>query len=221
VDQVEVADQVGRRGMLLLDGDLRVQAPLTCSSCRRSRWYSNSCATFACRMGSNWRTGRGWRPRRRRRSAARGRRGRRTSAPVRRGSADAARWPASGTSSTNSRCTGLPSGASNCTGAARRRKAPTASFSPLMRPCGIATPWPSPVEPSFSRANRLSNTVLRPMPWLFSNSRPACSKTRFLLLASRPTWTLEGGQELGDQVHAEVAAALGPYRARGAYPGRS
>ena len=40
----------------------------------------------------------------------------------------------------------LASGAAN---------APRASLSPLMRPCGIAMPWPSPVEPSFSRAARL------------------------------------------------------------------
>ena len=32
-----------------------------------------------------------------------------------------------------------------------------------MRPCGMATPWPRPVEPSFSRANRLSKTTLRAM----------------------------------------------------------
>src|SRR4051812_38930751 len=60
-------------------------------------------------------------------------------------------------------------------------KAPSASFSPLMRPCGIATPWPRPVEPRRSRANRLSNTTLRATASWFSNSRPACSNRRFLL----------------------------------------
>ena len=44
----------------------------------------------------------------------------------------------------------MPSGESNGTGVARRRKAPRASFRPLMRPCGMATPWPSPVDPSFA-----------------------------------------------------------------------
>src|SRR5687767_8365521 len=97
----------------------------------------------------------------------------------------------SGTSSTKTRLTGLPSGASNATGCASRTKAPSASFSPLMRPCGIATPWPSPVEPSFSRANRLSNTRLLAMPSRFSKSRPACSNRRFLLEAWRSRLTCE------------------------------
>ena len=52
-----------------------------------------------------------------------------------------------------------------CRPARRRRSASSgartrrcASRRPLMRPCGIAIPWPSPVEPSFSRAWRLSTT---------------------------------------------------------------
>src|SRR6059036_1998827 len=45
--------------------------------------------------------------------------------------------------SRNTRLTGLPSGASNGTGCARRTKAPTASFRPLILPCGIASPCPS------------------------------------------------------------------------------
>jgi len=60
--------------------------------------------------------------------------------------------------------TGRPSGASKAIGSASRTKAAVASFKPLIRPCGIATPWPRPVEPSRSRANRLSNTVARAMP---------------------------------------------------------
>src|SRR5258706_3508815 len=71
--------------------------------------------------------------------------------------------------------------------------APTASFRPLMRPCGIAMPWPKPVEPNFSRANRLSKTWLRATFWLFSNRRPACSNTRFLLLTSRSSTTFWAG----------------------------
>src|SRR5574337_734690 len=73
----------------------------------------------------------------------------------------------SGTRRTNSMLTGLPSGASNCTGVASRKKAPVASLRPLIRPWGMAMPWPRPVEPKRSRANRLSKTVLRWMPWLF------------------------------------------------------
>ena len=41
---------------------------------------------------------------------------------------------------------------------ARWNRAAIGDFRPLMRPCGMATPWPRPVEPSRSRANRLSVT---------------------------------------------------------------
>src|SRR5690606_21445368 len=37
-------------------------------------------------------------------------------------------------------------------------------------------------------------TTLRAMPWWFSNSSPACSNTRFLLLASRSMTTLDRGR---------------------------
>src|SRR2546429_720691 len=67
----------------------------------------------------------------------------------------------SGTSSTKTCPTGLPSGASNGIGLRGRTNAPSACVRPLMRPWGIAMPWPRPVEPSFSRANRLSNTTER------------------------------------------------------------
>src|SRR5882672_4753765 len=100
----------------------------------------------------------------------------------------------SGTKSRNTRLTGLPSGASNGTGCARRTKAPTASLSPLILPCGMATPCPSPVEPRRSRANRLSNTRLLATPWLFSNRSPACSNMRFLLVTSRSRRMFEGGR---------------------------
>src|SRR4051812_28219925 len=96
----------------------------------------------------------------------------------------------SGTRRTKTRLTGLPSGASKGTGWASRMNAHSASLSPLIRPCGMATPWPNAVEPSFSRANRLSNTVLRAMAYWFSNSRPACSNRRFLLETCRSTRTL-------------------------------
>src|SRR5437879_4177697 len=102
----------------------------------------------------------------------------------------------SGTNSRNTRLTGLPSGASNGTGCARRTKAPTASFRPLILPCGMASPCPRPVEPRRSRANRLSNTRLLATPWLFSKSSPACSNMRFLLVTSRSRRMFDGGRSL-------------------------
>src|SRR5689334_7898320 len=65
-----------------------------------------------------------------------------------------------------------------------------------MRPCGIATPWPRPVEPRRSRANRLSKTWLRAMPSWFSKRRPACSNRRFLLEACKSTSTCDGERSL-------------------------
>ena len=49
-------------------------------------------------------------------------------------------------------------------GWARRMNAASAWSRPLTRPCGTATPWPSAVEPSRSRENRLSNTTERANP---------------------------------------------------------
>src|SRR5579864_2966394 len=81
-------------------------------------------------------------------------------------------------------------------GSARRTNAASGCFRPLIRPCGIATPSPSPVDPRRSRANRLSVTVLRAMPFWFSKIRPACSKTRFLLVTARPRTTFSRGRYL-------------------------
>src|SRR6266850_1749486 len=106
----------------------------------------------------------------------------------------------SGTSSTNTSVTGLPSGASNGTGWATRMNAPRASFSPLMRPCGMATPWPRPVDPRRSRANRLSNTTLRAIACWFSNMRPTCSNRRFLLDTCRSSTTSAGESSLATRV---------------------
>src|SRR5688500_11839821 len=106
----------------------------------------------------------------------------------------------SGTSSTKTRVTGLPSGASKGTGCARRMNAPSASFRPLMRPCGMATPWPRPVEPRRSRAKRLSNTRLRASACWFSNSRPTCSNRRFLLDTCRSMTTSAGASSLDTRV---------------------
>src|SRR5712692_721456 len=106
----------------------------------------------------------------------------------------------SGTSRTKTRLTGLPSGASKGTGCASRTNAPSASLRPLMRPCGMATPCPSPVEPSRSRASRLSNTRLLAMPSWFSNSSPACSNKRFLLEAWRSRTTCDGVRSLATRL---------------------
>src|SRR5215472_12035477 len=90
----------------------------------------------------------------------------------------------SGTRSTNTWPTALPSGASKGIGCFGRTKAASVRSRPLMRPCGMAMPWPRPVEPSFSRAKRLSNTVALAICSRSSNSCPTCSKSRFLLVAS-------------------------------------
>src|SRR4030081_950034 len=124
----------------------------------------------------------------------------------------------SGTSNTKIRLTGWPSGASNGIGSRMRIIAPTASFRPLMRPCGIAIPWPRPVEPSFSRANRLSNTTLRAMPCWFSNSNPACSNRRFLLDTWRPTTTLAACRCLAMRLIRDLEPRGADYSVRVALP---
>src|SRR5688572_32341255 len=88
------------------------------------------------------------------------------------------------------------------------------SFSPLMRPCGIATPCPRPVEPRRSRANRLSNTTLRARACWFSNSRPTCSNRRFLLDTWRSSSTSLADRSLatrligGGRLYALVVALI-------------
>ncbi len=105
------------------------------------------------------------------------------------------RWvAASGTSRKISSDTGSSSGASKAIGWRTRSTAASGFFRPLILPCGMATPWPSPVEPSRSRANRLSVTVARAIACWFSNSRPACSNARFLLVASTSTRTSTAGR---------------------------
>ena len=49
-------------------------------------------------------------------------------------------------------------------GLASWNRAAMGALRPLMRPCGIATPWPRPVEPRRSRANRLSVISARDRP---------------------------------------------------------
>src|SRR6267378_3838623 len=75
----------------------------------------------------------------------------------------------------------------------------------------MATPCPSPVEPRRSRANKLSNTRLLATPWLFSNSSPACSNMRFLLVTSRSRRMFDGGRSFAMRFieDLEVARVLG------------
>src|SRR5687767_9885815 len=100
----------------------------------------------------------------------------------------------SGTSIAKTRLTGAPSGASKGIGAAVRTKAHSGSRIVFTRPCGMATPKPRPVEPSFSRSKRLSKTRARGIWRVFSNSSPICSKRRFLLPASMPSTTWFSGR---------------------------
>src|SRR3954469_5624745 len=79
-------------------------------------------------------------------------------------------------------------------------KAPRASLSPLMRPCGMATPWPRPGDPRRSRANRLSKTTLRAIACWFSNKSPTCSNRRFLLDTWRSSTTSVGESSLATRV---------------------
>ena len=91
---------------------------------------------------------------------------------------------ASGTSYTNTSDTGLLSGASNSIGSFSRTNAPVAADKPACRPCGMATPCPSAVEPNRSRANRQSNTSACGKPLCAANSCATHSNRRFLLLIS-------------------------------------
>src|SRR5690606_22824396 len=77
---------------------------------------------------------------------------------------------------------------------------------PLMRPCGIATPSPSPVEPRRSRANSESKTLPRSMPWLFSKSSPTCSNSRFLLVTCRSSTMFCGGSKRENRFMAKSPA---------------
>ena len=89
----------------------------------------------------------------------------------------------SGTSSTKSNDTGLPSGASKGTGSDSRTNPPRTSFSPFMRPWGIAIPCPKAVEPSRSRASNDATIRARSIPQDFSNMAPISSMTACLLTA--------------------------------------
>ena len=76
-----------------------------------------------------------------------------------------------------------------CMASASWNTAAIGALRPLMRPCGMATPCPRLVEPRRSRANRLSVTRARERPCWLSNSSPASSNARFLLVTSTLTNT--------------------------------
>jgi hypothetical protein len=121
---------------------------------------------------------------------------------------------ASGTSRKIRSETGSSSGASKAIDWRTRSTAASGFFSPLIRPCGMATPWPRPVEPSRSRANRLSVTVARAIACWFSNSRPACSNARFLLVASTSTRTSTTGRMAARRFMTGAPGAAGDPRRR-------
>src|SRR5690554_4931033 len=88
----------------------------------------------------------------------------------------------SGTSNTNSKSTGAPSMALKSTGLSRCKIAPIGVVQPARRQWGMAIPLPKPVEPSFSRAIRLSNSRSELMSgWSAANSAAMNSSTLFLL----------------------------------------
>ena len=96
-------------------------------------------------------------PRRVRSSGVRAVRGRTASRRSRTGSPGAAGWPPRARAGRSAALTASSSGAvPKGMGCCTRSTAASGFFSPLMRPCGMATAWPSPVEPRRSRANRLS-----------------------------------------------------------------
>src|SRR5690554_2411075 len=85
-----------------------------------------------------------------------------------------------GTSRTKTRSTGSPSRASKSIFLSSCNKAPTASVHCSRRQWGMAMPLPKPVEPSFSRAIRLSSMVSA-FRWVCWAIRlPISSSTRFL-----------------------------------------
>src|SRR6185437_14628254 len=76
-----------------------------------------------------------------------------------------------------------------------------------MRPCGIATPCPRPVEPSFSRAARLAATPARARPEPCSNTAPIAVKNCALSATSRSVTMLARGSSFAISPIAEIRAA--------------
>src|SRR6056297_751 len=86
-----------------------------------------------------------------------------------------------GTASAKNRSTLVASGLSKSIGRLSRMKAP-ATLDCGTRQCGIATPWPRPVEPSRSRwhsASKMSRLLAAWSPW--ASNWAALSSTDFLL----------------------------------------
>ena len=112
------------------------------------------------------------------------------------------RWvAASGTSRKISRPTGSSSGASKAIGWRTPQHRGERVFRPLMRPCGMATPWPRPVEPRRSRANRLSVTVARGDRVLVLEQQPGLLERALLAGGVDAHQHLSGGQDGGETIH--------------------
>ena len=109
----------------------------------------------------------------------------------------------SGTSRINSRLTGRPSGESKGTGVARRRNAPAACLRPLILPCGMAIPWPRPVEPSFSRANRLSKHDGAGQPEMAFEEHAGLLEDPLLAAGVEVEKHLRCRQEIGQRIHGK------------------
>ena len=97
--------------------------------------------------------------------------------------------------------TGSPSGDSNGIGSAKRTKAASGAFNTLDAAMRHGDAMSKSVDPSRSRANRLSDTVERAIPQLFSNNSPACSNARFLLDTSRSSSYVLDSEYLTKMVH--------------------
>ena len=70
-----------------------------------------------------------------------------------------------------------------------------------MRPCGMATPWPRPVEPRRSRANRLSVTVARAIGVLVLEQQPGLLESALLAGGVDVHQHLTAGRMDGEAIH--------------------
>ena len=77
-----------------------------------------------------------------------------------------------------------------------------------MRPCGMAMPWPSPVEPRRSRGEQAVEHGAAGDALIVLEQQAGLFKTRFLLLASRSITTLESGRSWDIRLIRRWARAL-------------
>ena len=104
---------------------------------------------------------------------------RRTSARARTGAAGAARSPARARAARRPATPACRPARRTAIGCFRRTNAPRASFRPLMRPCGIAMPWPRPVEPELlARGEAVDDRRRRRGRRSRANSAPTASNRR-------------------------------------------